>query len=47
MTTAREIMTEGVEIIDARETIQEAASRMATMDIGAIPVCQDDGKCVA
>jgi len=44
MTTAREIMTEGVEIIDARETIQEAASRMATMDIGAIPVCQDDGK---
>jgi CBS domain-containing protein len=43
MATAREIMTEGVDIIDVRETVQEAASRMATQDIGAIPVCDGEG----
>src|SRR4051794_35561512 len=41
--TAREIMTGGVEIIDVGETVQEAASRMASQDIGAIPVC-DGGR---
>ena len=44
MKKARDIMTPDVEIIDARETIQEAAARMASQDIGALPVCQDGGR---
>lgn len=36
---AREIMTSGVEMISADATIQEAARKLADLDIGAAPVC--------
>lgn len=41
MTTARDIMTSGVESIDAQSTVMEAAQRLAADDIGALPVCED------
>jgi CBS domain-containing protein len=44
MTTAREIMTEGAEIVDIRDTIEEAARKMANLDIGAIPICNSEGR---
>ncbi|MBI2709414.1 MAG: CBS domain-containing protein [Actinobacteria bacterium] len=44
MTTAREIMTPGVEYLKTDATVQEAAERLASADVGAIPVCRDDGK---
>src|SRR4051812_48033126 len=37
-------MTRGIETIDLRESVKAAAARMASQDIGAIPVCQDDGR---
>ena len=44
MTTAREIMTEGAEVVDIRDTIEVAAQKMANFDIGAIPVCNSEGR---
>src|SRR3954469_2138101 len=44
MTTAREIMTEGVEFIDLNATVEEAARKMASTDIGAIPICNEEGR---
>ena len=43
MTTAREIMTEGVEYLKTTETVADAARRLAQSDIGALPVCEPDG----
>jgi CBS domain-containing protein len=42
MTTAREIMSPDVEIIDGGATVAEAARRLAESDIGALPVCDAD-----
>ena len=44
MTTAREIMTEGAEVVDIRDTIESAAQKMANLDIGAIPICNSEGR---
>jgi CBS domain-containing protein len=41
---AREIMTPGTEYIPLDATIDEAASRMATDDIGAMPICNGEGR---
>jgi len=41
---AREIMTEGAEVISADATISEAAERLARDDVGALPVCGPDGR---
>jgi len=38
----REIMSRNVECISPSATLQEAASRMRTRDIGFLPVCQGD-----
>jgi CBS domain-containing protein len=40
--TAREIMQKGVEFIDANDTVEAAARKMAEKDIGAIPVCNQE-----
>ena len=42
MTTAREIMTEGVEILQTSETVQDAAQKLASFDIGAMPICDGE-----
>jgi CBS domain-containing protein len=43
MTTVRDIMTSGVEYLRATDTVADAAQRFATADIGALPVCEEDG----
>jgi len=42
MTTAREIMTTGIESIDRDATVAEAARRLAENDIGVLPICDTD-----
>ena len=44
MPTAREIMTAGATFVDADLTVAEAASRMASEDFGALPVCSSEGR---
>ena len=44
MATAREIMTEGAEHLTADATVADAARQLAGSDIGAIPICGEDGK---
>ena len=41
---ARDIMTEGAEYIPLDATIEEAAQRMAQDDIGALPICNGEGR---
>src|SRR5436189_6478632 len=43
MTTAREIMTPNAEVARRDATIEEAARRMAELDVGALPICNDEG----
>ncbi len=40
--TAREIMTGGVECIGEDETILDAAKKMQSLDVGALPICGND-----
>ncbi len=43
MTTAREIMTPDVTCIGEKESLAEAARKMADLDVGSLPICgQDD-----
>lgn len=44
MTTAREVMHAGVECLGLDDTLSTAAKRMAELDVGAMPVCGDDGR---
>ena len=44
MKTARDIMTPGADWIDIDLTVMEAAKRMASDDIGAMPVCNGEGR---
>ena len=44
MTTARDIMHAGAECLGERETVAQAARRMRDLDVGALPVCGDDGR---
>ena len=37
-----EVMTRGVECIGAGATLQEAAAKMKSLDIGPLPVCEND-----
>lgn len=43
MTTARDIMHIGAECTGEHETLAQAARRMRDLDVGALPVCGDDG----
>jgi CBS domain-containing protein len=38
----REVMTEGAECTRPDATLQEAASRMKELDVGSLPVCDND-----
>jgi CBS domain-containing protein len=44
MTTAREIMTPGVECAGEQETLVEAARKMADMNVGSLPICGTDNR---
>jgi len=44
MTTAREIMTPSPTCIRASETVLDAATRMAELDVGALPICGEDNR---
>jgi CBS domain-containing protein len=41
-TKARDIMTPGTECIGENDTVQEAAKRLAELDVGAMPICGED-----
>lgn len=43
MTRAREIMTAGTEYLKTTATAEEAATRLASVGIGVLPVCEPDG----
>jgi len=42
--TAREIMTGGVDCIGENETVTEAARKMAQLGVGALPICGEDDR---
>lgn len=44
MTTAKEIMHEGVECVPAIETLDRAAQMMRDMQVGSLPICGTDNK---
>jgi len=44
MTTAREIMTTKAEVARRDATIEDAARRMADLNVGALPICNNDGR---
>ncbi len=44
VTTARDVMTADVECIGAAESLLDAARKMRDREIGALPVCGDDGR---
>jgi CBS domain-containing protein len=46
MTTAREIMTPGATYLEAQHSVADAAQQMASDDIGAMPVCDGEGKLI-
>src|SRR6188472_464150 len=44
MATAREIMTGGAECIGENETLEEAARKLADLDVGSMPICGEDDR---
>src|SRR4051795_12925737 len=44
MVTARDIMTRGAECASTRESLVDAARRMRMLDVGALPICGEDGR---
>ena len=44
MTTARDIMTPDVTCVSETEDMVSAARKMADLDVGAIPVCDSEGR---
>jgi CBS domain-containing protein len=44
MTTAREIMTGGVECAQIDETVTQAAQKMRDLGVGALPICGEDNR---
>jgi CBS domain-containing protein len=42
--TAREVMTGGAECIGEKDTILDAAKRLADLDVGALPICGEDNR---
>ena len=44
MTTAREIMTGGVECAQVGESVSDAARKMRNLGVGALPICGDDNR---
>ena len=44
MTTARDIMTGGVECAQTTDTLVEAARKMRDLGVGALPICGEDDR---
>jgi CBS domain-containing protein len=44
MTTAREIMTGGVECASVNDSLTDAAKKMRDLDVGSLPICGDDNR---
>jgi CBS domain-containing protein len=44
MKRARDIMTGSAECVGENETILEAAKKMQTLDVGALPICGEDNR---
>jgi CBS domain-containing protein len=44
MTTARDIMTGGVECASESDTLVDAARKMRDLDVGALPICGEDNR---
>ncbi|MBA2768820.1 MAG: CBS domain-containing protein [Sporichthyaceae bacterium] len=44
MATARDIMTGGAECAHEHDSLVDAARRMRDLDVGALPICGDDGR---
>lgn len=44
MTTARDIMTEAPRCVKEQQTLTEAAQLMRSLDVGALPICGEDGR---
>ena len=43
-TKARDIMTAGAECVNEDETLLEAAKKLRTLDVGALPICGRDDR---
>jgi CBS domain-containing protein len=46
MTTARDIMNPGAECVGEQETLRAAASKMADLGVGALPICSQENRLV-
>jgi CBS domain-containing protein len=44
MATAREIMTGGTECVGEGESLEDAARKLADLDVGAMPICGEDNR---
>jgi len=44
MTTAREIMSPDVTCVGERETLTDAARKMAQLGVGSMPICGEDNR---
>ena len=44
MTTARDIMTPDPQCVGESQTLVDAAKMMRDLDVGALPICGDDGR---
>jgi CBS domain-containing protein len=44
MATAREIMTPDVTCVGEKESLADAAKKMADLDVGALPICGEDNR---
>ncbi|GAA5106379.1 MULTISPECIES: CBS domain-containing protein [Nocardia] len=44
MTTARDIMTPGVQCVRSSDSVLDAARKMADLDIGSLPICGEDNQ---
>jgi CBS domain-containing protein len=44
MTTARDIMTTDVTCVGEKETLADAARKMAELNVGALPICGEDNR---
>ena len=42
--TARDIMTGAAECVGEHESLRTAAEKMATLDVGALPICGEDDR---
>jgi CBS domain-containing protein len=42
--TAREVMTGGVECVGEKETVLDAAKKLADLDVGSMPICGEDNR---